>query len=155
MQTFSEFIELNEVFNKVLPYKWTQRSNDFHKASFTAPNGKQYLVALKYFEPFKNYNGEDYEGYWNLNFRIEDDRLMRLDKEFDILGTGDQFVVFATVIAVLKDFVSRVRPTRIEFSASEPSRIKLYNRFIALVGRSLIGYKGTQLDQGEYLIAKT
>lgn len=46
-----------------------------------------------------------------------------------ITDTGNAIIVFATIYDIVKDFVKKLNPLGIEFSAKEASRIKLYNRF--------------------------
>lgn len=50
-----------------------------------------------------------------------------------VTGTGDELVVFSTVIAMMEEYFGRFRPAAIQFSAQtdEPSRVKLYDRMVA------------------------
>lgn len=60
-----------------------------------------------------------------------------------ILGTGNQFVVFSTVITAIKEVISKTNPKWVMFSAEEQSRIKLYLRMAKALskGEPLI-YRG-------------
>jgi len=51
---------------------------------------------------------------------------------YDLTGTGDEFRVFATVAAIIRDWVRRNRPSVLTFSAdkSDGNRVRLYQRLI-------------------------
>lgn len=59
--------------------------------------------------------------------------------QFDLTGTGDEFRVFATVIAIIKQWVSQANPAVLTFSAdkSEGNRAGIYRRMVQrLIGGS-------------------
>lgn len=85
----------------------------------------------------------------------------RTDAFFDpygITGTGDALRILATVMAILKTFIATAHPTRIDFSASEPSRQKLYRMFIRQVSRYLpsgwTGHENLDGARGEYSLVR-
>ena len=126
MLTFKQY--LNEVLNN--PYKWEfDDKNSGHDGvlyKFTTDPGLQYTVYMFY----RNRRG--WELTFNMDFNYIRDKLGRsVDAAFKISGTGDQFRVFATVQDIVKDFITKKKPNAIEFSASEPSRRRLYSTFIA------------------------
>ena len=75
-------------------------------------------------------------------------------KEHIIGNTGVEIPVFATVVAILKQFVRTVRPKTIVYSAKDPSRQRLYTRFTNLAHRLIPGYNGYVVSQGKYEIQR-
>jgi len=72
-----------------------------------------------------------------------------------IIGqTGVEIPVFATVAAILKQFVHIVRPMSIVYSAKVPSRQRLYARFTRLVQHIIPGYTGREVSPGQYQIRR-
>jgi hypothetical protein len=72
-----------------------------------------------------------------------------------IIGqTGVEIPVFATVAAILKQFVHIVRPMSIVYSAKDPSRQRLYARFTRLVQHIIPGYTGREVSPGQYQIRR-
>jgi hypothetical protein len=70
-----------------------------------------------------------------------------------IIGrTGIEIPVFATVLAILKQFVHQVHPEKIVYSAKDPSRQRLYARFTKLAQRIIPGYTGREVSPGQYEI---
>lgn len=155
MFTFTEFLHealLTELLSSPLPYRWSAREQNIWLANFTTPGGQSYQVR------FRRYDDPD-DGMdptvWHLVFSNTDPAVHSQWKQFDILGTGDSIAVFATVLAVLRDFAQRVRPEHMKFTAEEPSRIKLYDRFVRMVQQGAVpGYTATKHGRGEYLITR-
>lgn len=52
--------------------------------------------------------------------------------ELNMTNTGDEFLVFGTVMAIIQEYMKRYSPNAVTFSAEakEPSRIKLYDRMV-------------------------
>ena len=75
-------------------------------------------------------------------------------KEHIIGNTGVEIPVFATVVAILKQFVRTVRPATIVYSAKDPSRQRLYARFTNLAHRLIPGYSGYVVSHGKYEIQR-
>ena len=72
-----------------------------------------------------------------------------------IIGhTGVEIPVFATVVAILKQFIRTARPATIVYSAKDPSRQRLYARFTNLAHRLIPGYNGYVVSQGKYEIQR-
>jgi hypothetical protein len=65
---------------------------------------------------------------WAVNFSILD---VSRSKEYKLSGTGSAFRIFATVMSILKEFITIKQPDRFHFAANkkENSRVKLYQRF--------------------------
>lgn len=145
MKTYSQF--LNEVFGAPVPWEWEYHQPQQHEAQFVI-NGMHFNVILHHSDNFT----------WNFMFsRTDLPRYDRTKDKYGILGTGEQFKVFSTVIAILKDFLKLVPlqdRDHIWFSAAEPSRRKLYDRMITLVQHELPGYVGTNFGDGDYRISR-
>ena len=62
-------------------------------------------------------------------------------KPHDISKTGSEFKVFATVAEILNEYLKKVKPDVFWFTAKEPSRAKLYDRFAKLIVRKHPKYK--------------
>lgn len=61
------------------------------------------------------------------------------DHQEDITGSGNAFAVFATVAAILRDFLKHRKPVAVCFSAKEASRAKLYKRLADGLAREAKG----------------
>ena len=163
---------LTELWDKPAPLKWYRTPPDGIEASFK-------IGEDGYFVAFENH-GDRFasgESIYNLVFGMEDDTVARkwgggtnpyARNSYGILGTGKQFDVFSSVIAAIKEFISRTRPYQIFFSADEPSRKRLYTAFVKQVSSKISGYKGYEThdidlkyhfgidrDESCYVIEKT
>lgn len=70
---------------------------------------------------------------WDINFWADGGAV-------GVIGTGDAFRVFSTVIAIIKEAVEKYNMDNLLFSADEPSRVKLYKKLSGRVAREL-GWK--------------
>ena len=63
-----------------------------------------------------------------------------------LTGGGNAIKVFSTVITIMKEYIAKNQPEVIEFSAKEPSRVKLYNRLLGGFKQDYegLGYNLTQ-----------
>lgn len=138
---------LSELFdpNKALPYKWEHA----HRARAALPDGRALIVN---FLPQEN-------KMFAIEFSVGDD--------FEMTGGGEVSTIFATVIAVVKQFIqfeSR-HLTALYFTAEEQSRAKMYDtlakRVAKQVGWHVIPYDEmvqdekykTPLSFGDFLFA--
>lgn len=73
-----------------------------------------------------------------------------------VINTGNVGKVFATAIAVIKDFISKKNPELVTFFADDlnKGRIKLYNRFIKNAGKFFPNYFGIQEEESFALVRK-
>jgi hypothetical protein len=96
-----------------------------------------------------------------VDFLPSDDAKGAIDLSFAMKGTngsdhhfrthtGNEIAVFSTVIACVREYLSKNSPTSIAFGAekSEPSRVKLYDR---LVRHMSPGWRHTREDRGGYI----
>lgn len=112
---------------------------------------------------------ENQEG-WEIAFGVDDLKLTNVLKKTNsstlekikgknlkdthsILGTGNQGKVFSTVLSAIKEFVKNIKPEYIYFTASEPSRIKLYKRILKPLSHQL-GMKIVPNNYGGHFVLK-
>ena len=156
MLTFTGFVTehyLTELLTSPLPYRWVSRvEGELWQADFKTPGGQAYNVR---FQLFPDEQEPDAATTWGFVFKNAAPNMAPL-KQFDILGTGESIPIFATVIAILREFIQRARPVRIAFTAEEPSRIKLYDRFIRMIQQqqALPNYTAKNVGRGEYVIMR-
>ena len=123
----ADIIPLTEAFDKPYDYKWDTQEEDHWVAKADTPAG----LGLIMFE------WEDRNKSWTIDFAING----RMGKS----GEGDEFRIFATVIAVIKDWLTKVdlsNASEVSFSADKGeevgnSRSKLYKRFGQMMAKQL------------------
>lgn len=119
-------MKLYEVMNKAVEYEWESAHTDGGVAHFII-DGNTYKVEIA--EPVKN--------IYNIEFSLDkiDGSHNMDDSRHGISDTGNPFLVFGTVKEILVDFLrnhSSEDTMGIYFSAKEPSRMKLYSRFLKM-----------------------
>lgn len=137
--------EINESFNRPYPYKGgkTARS-DYWVYSFTTIDKSDIYVM------FEEHSWSDEESAWSVKFSR--------GGRYILTGEGDAMRIFATVLAILKDFTKKVKPQELNFSAEKPdwmqelppnqrsgklsSREKLYKKMVQRYSGPM-GYKYT------------
>ena len=119
-------MKLLEVLNKPAEWKWFKTSSREWKALFTIDDNKYVFKA----------ETDDMERY-QITFEIRGAG----GKPHDISKTGNEFKVFATVAEILNEYLKKVKPDIFWFTAKEPSRAKLYDRFAKLIVRKHPKYK--------------
>jgi len=119
-------MKLLEVLNKPAEWKWFKTSSREWKALFTIDDNKYVFQA----------ETSDMER-WQITFEIRGAG----GKPHDISKTGNEFKVFATVAEILNEYLKKVKPDNFWFTAKEPSRAKLYDRFAKLIVRKHSKYK--------------
>lgn len=133
-------VTLTEAFDHPFPYRWTLTRDMRYAAEFRLPDNTQYIFQ------FTDYADTD---TWEVTFgrEVDDDPEGRTyAKRYGIVDLGNAGTVqrvFATCIAIMADFVTRVQPRALEFTAEndEPSRVKLYTQMLKLIPRHLTGYR--------------
>ena len=119
-------MKLTEILNKPAEWKWFKTSSRQWKALFTIDDNKYVFKA----------ETSDMER-WQITFEIRGAG----GKPHDISKTGNEFKVFATVAEILNEYLKKVEPEIFWFTAKEPSRAKLYDRFAKLIVRKHSKYK--------------
>lgn len=126
-------MKLTEVLNSVKQYEWDgdpADSADAGQATFQV-NGKEYMVLFTFFEGDENNQEDSLPDRYDIEFGLYPDKDDHTNlMNYGISGTGNQFEVFSTVVAICIEWF-RYHPTNcITMSAKEPSRKKLYNRLL-------------------------
>ena len=119
MKKFTTYI--TELFDK--PLKW----NEFNTA------GKQRKAEFRigdigYIITVQPWEDKDGKTLW-VEFSIGDKggvQKSNQSSKFKITGTGNAGQIIATVIDYVKHIMKKEKPTKLAFTASEPSRKKLY-----------------------------
>lgn len=133
-----------ELFSQPLPYQWTKHDGKHWLGKFEVPGDKplKVIVDFAYFENAKN-------GAWTEVAFI-------VNNKFELTGGGHALEIFATIGKMFDDYVNMVHPEVLRFSAdaTEPSRVKLYNRIAKGISQKY-GYtletKSTSLEVYFYL----
>ena len=73
-------------------------------------------------------------------------------ESYGVTGSGSQFTVFSTAIAILRELIKDSQADIIYFSAvkDEPTREKLYRLFVKQVGRHIPGFSWLTTDRGDF-----
>ena len=138
---------ITEAFDNPYPYTWDashDRYAEFGNDSFLAKaemDMGELMVMFTLGKPGVS---------WTIDFAV--------DGSMDKTGDGDQFRIFATVVAVIKDWMANKvdlsKVTQIDFSsdkdgAAEDSRSKLYKRFGQQLA-SKLGWNLEVTDRGQF-----
>jgi hypothetical protein len=73
--------------------------------------------------------------YWTIEFGLSGHH--DYSKAFGITGTGNAALVFSATAKCFEMFVNKEKPKIVVFSADEPSRIRLYDRFAKMITSKL------------------
>jgi hypothetical protein len=105
-----EFV-INEVASNPYPYEISMNNGIFYDSEKN-----------DYYVSFDNFG----DGLWSVGFNTG------VTPSDELTNRYDSFRVFATIIAIIKDWASSAKPKILMFSASKenPSRINLYTRLI-------------------------
>jgi len=134
---------LSEVLDK--PYKYSLSKNELRwSGSFITDEKEKYHWEA---------TDESAENVWHIMFINKTaPKIAMADRTYDdpmpgtqVTNSGNEFRVFATVMDMTKKFVRTVEPDRINFSAKEKSRTKLYKTLIRKFATTL-GYSLEHMD---------
>lgn len=118
---------LFELFSTIVPFRWVEKSEESYQAAFKIKN-RQYDV---YFAKDSS-NGDE---WWYVEFGIDSEAAGERPR-YGITETGDAFVVFSTVATIIEDFIGKVFPKMIVFTAKESSRVKLYDALVVRIQKT-------------------
>ena len=171
MISFREHCQLEEVFTKPLPIEVFGGLSDTWRAKFTVPAPPEGRTPSRLVWADTDYEVKfekrrwhrsgptglmipkelkTSDVAWDFTFQSDDQ-----NDSFGVTGQGGKkaFVIFATVVHALKQFIRAKGRPFIIFTAKEASRRKLYDRFIRLVAAAVPGMHGFKLDNTESLRA--
>jgi 5'(3')-deoxyribonucleotidase len=107
------------------------------------PNARQYIFqtdAGTRFHVFIQIEKSEHGTVADVGFADQTDRE---NPTIDVTGKGDAFRVFATVGAIVKEYVNAVKPDFLSFNGKtqDPGRIRLYDMIAKNIGRYLSSYQ--------------
>ena len=111
-------MRINELFDRPVEWELATSRSDVYEYEFRLED-KLYYVDFE----------DPVDGVWRFNFGF----MSGGEGQTGIMGTGYEYEVFSTVIEIVQDFLQRVNPNGLMFTAKELSRKKLYNRMIKRV----------------------
>jgi len=92
---------------------------------------------------------------WGISFQTRPDDQPTEDPlswgSYGITGTGNAPRVFGTALAILDDFVEKVSPATVSFTAQEPSRRSLYAKMVQRFARKK-GYEVRHVRGGHFVL---
>tara|TARA_R110000744_G_scaffold9052_8_gene29489 strand:+ start:4949 stop:5383 length:435 start_codon:yes stop_codon:yes gene_type:complete len=142
-------VKLAEVFDQPEKIKWKKKGSS---------DVGSFIIEDNEYELFMNPYRDD-DKTWSIEFvQVANDSFARRGKT-GITGAGNEVKLFSTVIAGIKQWVKKNKPEVIEFTASEPSRKKLYNSLIKRLSKE-IGYEipdkelDNQRKNGDYRLER-
>lgn len=113
---------LNEVLDNPLKWERTQSGGTSYIADFDIGDINYEL------EAHETDGGIDDPDYYTIEFTAN----IGNKATQEITKTGNSLQVFATITAMIKEFIKLNNPAAILFTAKEPSRAKLYDRLAKL-----------------------
>lgn len=118
---------LFELFEKIAPFRWVYQTEEAYSAIFKI-NNNRYDVHFS-----KDSSGGD--EWWEVEFGVDLPTDAPMPR-YGITKTGNAFVVFSTVATIIEDFIGKVSPQQIIFTAKEASRVKLYDALIPRIQKT-------------------
>lgn len=131
-------MKLLELFNKPTNYQWLDQHADYAKGSFMAGSVRYTVQIYQDFTSHEDAVAEEgdrmpivapgYNIVWELIFsaRVPGESNSRLDNT----GTGDQYTVYSTVVAMAKDQMSKFGVAPLYMYGDDKGRQSLYQRML-------------------------
>lgn len=143
MASVDRVVERYAALKSVQPFTW--KGNE---AIFSA-EGVQFEVAFKArsinhrtYGPISGFQAGFYQRQWK-----------DAPWKYKPTGEGNAMAIFATVSAIVKDFLTSRKPQYVWFVADEPTRVRLYNK---LIRRMVVpGYEAEINAEGIYMLRRT
>ena len=130
-------MKLFEVLNSALPWEFTERSHGKYEAEFHTDTHRYSVDFAENTHPeFDDTHGEPQTSDLVTELSFTAVKHGTTAHTHGITGDGGALQVFSTVREIVKAWAKESNADSIMFSASEPSRIKLYKRFIPLLQKS-------------------
>lgn len=118
---------LNELFDNPYQTKWVKKTANNTDAVFSTSDGTKITVS---FNNTDNMTTIGFEAeYYD---KVADQTIIT----FLATGRGDAPRIFATIISAIKKFTTEKKPDYLFFTSLEPSRTKLYNTMVRMLGTS-------------------
>ena len=136
----NESSQINELFRQAYELNWIdQRFGTNRLARFRTQNGLNYEIT------FQSRDGKSFV----VNFEQ--------GGNMHATGQGSAGQVFATVLEAIRQFVQTSKPARLEFTAMEASRAKLYRAMVGKLISEFPDYRladASEKDGTNFVIAK-
>lgn len=130
-----------EVLKSAAAWEWVYQDDNAFEINFKTIDNEYAFIG--------EYN--ERTDSWNVYFvLLQYDEYSQPQLQSKVTGTGNEFVVFSTVIDIIREFIQLYNPTQIDFSADEPNRQQLYK---SLVRRKLPNWNYT-LDNKNIVLTK-
>jgi len=130
---------VGESLDTKVDIKWNSLPGGFGELGYFNIDGKDFEIS------FTN-RGEDFHReifeilFWQSENKNDDD-------EYGIIGNvKNSLKVFGAIANIIQEWVEKNKPVAFYFSAKEPSRIQLYNRFAKLIQRQTDYYLDEELN---------
>ena len=128
-----------ELFNKIADWKWIANDPAYVRATFKV-NDLQYAIhCIKEITYIKN-------SIWDIAFGLNTFH----GPKYNITHTGNEYIVFATIVDIIKEFIVDHNPDVITFSAEEPNRLALYRRMV----NTLLPDWKTEIGDNRFFVSK-
>jgi hypothetical protein len=125
--------ELDETLDsKPYDYQQTFSSSNEHMYEFITNDGHEYVTLIDGGPNWVHVSFSVTNEYGNPDLKIQSQKGSPVE---------DPRRIFATVIAIVKDFTANMKPPHIYFSAAESSRIRLYDAFVRRLDREMPEYE--------------
>jgi len=130
---------LVELFDTPVKWRWKRQDSRTRVAVFqVGETDMSYPVTYEFHADRSN------SGNWEVDFSdVSDDDT----GDISITGAGNAGRVFATVLDILKNFITEEEPVKVRFSSDELSRSKLYRKMVERFARGL-GYSARVTTYG-------
>lgn len=135
---------INELFKQPVPFQMHQIDGNMVVAGFK-------VGPLKYISYFARGEKAGKE-FWDFTFEFaesEDGRDSASDNNTENTGLGGEFVVFATVVNIMREFIHKFKPNVLKFSGdSGNGRGRLYKIMVSKLGKE-ISQMGYTIDHSD------
>lgn len=153
-------MRLVELFTQTRDIEWSENQGE-HTARFSTSDRKKYRITFRD-EPLRalKFTARNMPDVMEtLNELRENAKIIRVefslqdpmghgyyDTKFGKTGTGNQYVVFATVIDAMKIFTQKYGYDHIRIVAEEPNRQRLYRRMIKSMPHKRVWENTNEMD---------
>lgn len=136
--------KLMEIMDDPAPFKITTNTPGIVEAEFVIKDKEYSFMAWYNFDVRHPVTGENSQS-WDIDFVLDvRDTYDGVHPSIKITGTGDQFPIFATVAAIIRELIRLKNPSMISFSAKEDSRVRLYKIFAGKLAGEMGGDFSTE-----------
>lgn len=143
---------------KKLARLWAERFPGYHTSRFATPVAS-YTATLHHVKPVAtnepSFESDLHHALPEYGFQFSQDSTDKDQGDMHATGVGHAASVFRNAAGLAKDALHRFTPGALTFSASEPSRQRLYDALagkVALVHPDYTGYKITRGDSTHYAL---